>query len=358
MDNKNNNLAESVKNLIYTNRFTLDDIAHILGVPKEECIKTYENYYNSPIPIALFIVGNLEARQQLKESVNSSEKILLTGPNGVGKTSAVRELAHNLGLRLKMCLPLSQSDIVNSFGRAPTNEVDSNLYVIECDSLPKRHYSILLEYVKNSKRPIILIAKDKKQIHGNVLKHLTNIVFTPPSIKDVTIFLRKKYAWEGDVDDIYDLDMRVILNRIITDSNLQKPQPKKQISAEATAFDISCGYFGKEEFQMLKDPLWFVIRWLAYNQDKKLPKLDDQLDNLKKLAKIDTYKFRIKKDYVEEMLLKLKSSPRRARFSFPPFRKKVKGEEGFEKIKKPKGFTPQKVVKAAQPKGVDMGKWF
>ena len=356
MESKNFNIAKSIKKLVFSNRFTLEDISNLLNLPIEECTRLYEKYYNSPIPISLFIVGNLEARMELKESINKGEKVLLTGSNGVGKTSAVRELSQNLDLHLKSCLPLSQSDIVKSFGRGPTNEVDSNMYVIECDSLPKRHYSILLEYVKNSNRPLILIATDKKRVHGNVLKHLKKITFTPPSFKDVEIFLKKKYAWEGDINDIYHPDMRIVLERVINNMKSTKPVMEEKISSETLAFDLSCGYFNKKEFNRLKDPLWFVIRWLAYNQDKKLPKLEDQVANLHKLSIIDTYKFKIDKSYLEEMLLKLKPSPRRARFVFPPFKKKMKQEREFQKIKKPKGFKPRQIIK--KPRGVDLTKWF
>ena len=152
-------LAKTVKKLIFTNRYTFDMISNMLDEPVDICIKAFESYFNAPIPPSLLIIGNKEIRKRLKDNIKNSVKTLLYGPNGTGKNIAIRQIAVDLDLNLVKSVPLKQSELVLSFGKGPLYNNNNNLYVIDADSLPKKKYSILLKYVKESERPLVLISK-------------------------------------------------------------------------------------------------------------------------------------------------------------------------------------------------------
>lgn len=336
-------LAKHVKKLFLQNRFTLEDISIITGKPIEECAKEYQEYYNLPISSSMFIVGNQKSRKTLLECIRNAKPCLLIGPNGVGKTSAVRDIAKSNGLTIKRAYPLSQKELVKEFMRGPYDPANNNLYVVEADALNNKKYSVLKKYVKDTKRPFVVIANSKKTLNSRITKKLKIIKFLPPTPEDVEIFLRKKYNWDGNIYDVYDPDMRLVLNRVLGDKDLIKPNESKTINARDCAIELSYGYFKKEGFEELDQPIWWVIRWLAYNQNRKFRHKKDILKNLLKLSYIDSKKFTFSQTHIENMLLNLKGSPRRVKFKFPPWTSKETKEEEIFKPFKEKPETTTKV---------------
>jgi len=334
-------------------------ISNMLDEPVEECIKAFESYFNTPIPPSLLIVGNKEVRKRLKDNIKNSVKTLLCGPNGTGKNIAIRQIAFELNLNLVKSVPLKQSELVLSFGKGPLYNNNDNLYVIDANSLPKKKYSILLKYVRDSKRPIVVIGKSKDSIHKKVLSELDFLSFGAVSPNDVKIFLKEKYNWDGDIKDIYSNDMRVVISRVLADEKLEEISSKPIIPSSVFAFNIGLGFAKYEEFEQLKDPLWWVIRWLAFNQWRKFPNKQDQLENLRKLSLIDYKKFYYPREYIKQMLLCLKFSSRRGRFVFPPWPKKLdkKKREFIEKLKFAEPKTTIKPKKSVPLEQIDFSKW-
>lgn len=329
------NLAKQVKKWIWTNRYTIDDISVMLDEPIDIIIEAFESYYRTPIPPALLVVGNIKTRQKLLEYIKNTTPTILCGPNGTGKKSAVRIIADDLTLNLMKSVPLKSSDLISSFGRGPLYS-NNNLYVIDINSWPKKDQLILLQYIDKSVRPIVLIADDKTKIHKRVLSKLKVLKFMEPTPKDVEYFLHKKYNWEGDIKKIYDPDMRIVLSRVFNDPNIKKPEFEEEIPSRIMAFQLSCGYTKREDFKKLKEPLWWVIRWLGYNQAKKFKNKDIILRNLKNISKIDSGKFKYNPLYLQSMLMNITTSHRRIMLTFPPWPVKRKNVEKIkiEKIKK------------------------
>lgn len=231
-------------------------------------------------------------------------------------------------------VPLKLSDIVKSFGRGPFH-TNTNVYVIDVDSLPKKKYSILFKYVTEAIRPIILVASSKDKVHKKVLSKIKTVCFNPPTPLEVEKLLKQCFAWDGDIRDIYDPDMRKILTRIRTGALIPRIEETEEHSAKNTAFMLSTGH--KVDFTQVNEPFWWVLRWLAYNQGLKLPSRPRlQLENLAKLSEIDARKFSHSEVYLQEMSKHLNHSPRRAYFHFPPWNKKVvaKEEKKIVKLKK------------------------
>lgn len=246
--------------------------------------------------------------------------------------------------------------MVISFGKGPLYNNNNSLYIIDIDSFPKKKYSILLQYIKETLRPLVFVANNKDKIHKKLLKELDYIHFSPPSPKDVEYFLKTKYNWKGDIEDIYDEDMRVVISRVLASPELQSVKVKELIDSRIMAFNISCGYTKFEDFDNMKEPIWWVIRWLAYNQRKKFPSKEIQLNNLKKIAEIDKNKFYYPPRYIRSMLIGLPTSPRRSQFSWPPWPKKEKTVklELVEKLKK--GKSAKKEAKKVLEQ-VDFSRW-
>jgi len=352
-------LGKRVKKLIFQNRFTLDEISNITGEAIEECIKAFEWYMNVPIPPALLIVGNEGVRERLKDNIKNGVKTLLCGPNGTGKNIAIKEIANELHLTLIKSVPLKQSEIVLSFGKGPLYNNNDNFYVIDVNSLPKKKYSILLKYVKDSERPLVLIGDTKDKVHKTVSKKLDVLSFGTISPTDVEKFLQKKFNWRGNIRDIYDEDMRVVFARVFADKKLERIHIKKEIPSSIFAFNLSCDFTKYEDFDQLKDPLWWVIRWLAFNQWRKFPDKHDQLENLEKLAEIDRNKFYFPKEYTQQMLMNLKTSSRRGRFIFPPWPKR-RVEVKVDTVVKVKSNTPKtrpKPKKSVPMEQIDFSRW-
>jgi len=347
----NKKLAKLVKKLIYSNRFTLTDISNILDTPIEDCINAFEVYYDQTIPTSLIVVGNKKARDLLETNVKNAVPTLLVGPNGTGKDIAIREIANSLKLEINKCVPLKQADLVLAFGKGPLYN-NQFLYVVDVDSLPKKTFAVLLNYLKNGVNPMIFTSIRKDSLNKKVTKLMESITFSVPSPNDIGSFLKNKYNWEGDIKDIYDQDMRIIINRALSGNKIDKIDKVDTIDTQMMAMNVSCGFAKLDDFNRVKEPFWWMIRWLAYNQRKKLRSKDKQLDNLKKLSEIDSVKHLWNENYLKAMVLDMHNSPVRSRFSWPPWPKKTKEEAMYEKISKPK--LEKKTIEL---KEVDFTRW-
>lgn len=283
----------------------------------------------------VIIVGNYEARKQLRKNVLKCIPTLLVGPNGIGKTSSVKELADILDLKLRLIYPLTQEEIVKEFGIGPTDPSNEEMYVVEADGLSARKFSILKNYIKNIERPFVIICQREDKLNKKLVKNLVKIEFTIPSTEDVENFIRNNYGWDGDINDIYDPDMRVVLYRLLTGEKIYKPSEIEKITAKDLAVELGFGYVKKGTFDKLEQPLWWVVRWLTFNQRLKFPRSPTTLlNNLSKLSLIDEYKFYGVDDYLHYMLLGTRGSPRRAFFKFPIWPKKKEEVDSYSKIDK------------------------
>ncbi len=97
--------------------------------------------------------------------------------------------------------------------------------------------------------------------------------------------------------------MRIVISRVLADPGIESITIDEPINSQIMAFNIGCGNAKPKDFNNFKEPLWWVIRWLAFNQRKKFPRITQQLENLKKLAEIDSKKFIYPSFYVEQMFV-------------------------------------------------------
>ena len=292
----------------------------------------------------LIIVGNYEAREKLRKNISNCIPTLLVGPNGVGKSSVVKELAGFMEYNFRNVYPIDQQDIVKEFGVGPTSAFNNDMYVIEADGLNRKKFAILKAYIQNAKRPLVVICQSRESVNKKLIKYLDVIAFTFPTMEEVEKLLREHYNWDGNILDVYDPDMRVVMARINSGERIIKPPQTEHIQAKDLAVELGFGYVKKRDFNKLKQPLWWVIRWLSFNQRLKFPKSPTiLLNNLEKLSIIDTYKFAGVDNYLHYMLMGVKGSPRRAFFKFPIWPKKKEVDVGFDSMTKAPE-RPKKIV--------------
>lgn len=347
---KTEKLAHMTKKLLWTNRYTMEDISDMLGEPIEECTKAFEGYYNREIPLDLFIVGNMEARADIRRCIRNRKPCLVYGPNGVGKSSAVRKLATDLNLR--RIYPLSQEKMAEEFGAAPMQKENKDLFVVEADNFSSRKYAILNKYVSEAVRPMIFIVNDKKTINGHVRKKMEEIQFSSPTREELKRFLTKKFNISEDkFEEVYDSDVRITMERLLGTGEGEKYTKEQEINAHDFARELSFGYSNMEDFEQLYQPLWWVIRSLANNMKMKFPTRErKQLRNMMNLSFIDSVKWLYPKKHIKNMLLNLDGSPRRGYFKYPVWPPKEKKEKHYKKLKKSKSNYKE-------PESVDLTSW-
>jgi hypothetical protein len=281
----------------------------------------------------LIIVGNYEAREKLRKNISTCKPTLLVGPNGIGKSSTVRELADFMEYNFRIVYPIDQEDIVKEFGIGPTSASNNDMYVIEADGLNAKKFAILKTYTQNAERPLVIICQNKEKINKKLVKYLDVISFTFPTMEEVEKLLREQYEWDGNILDVYDPDMRIVMSRINAGEKIIKPPETEHITSQDLAVELGFGYVKKKVFDKLKEPLWWVIRWLSFNQRLKFPNNPTiLLNNLEKLSVIDEYRFAGVDNYLHYMLMDVKGSPRRAFFKFPIWPKKGNVDVGFDSI--------------------------
>lgn len=320
-------LGKRVKKLIYQNKFTLEDISRILQEPIEKCLNSYEEYTGQKIPPTILIAGNSKQQENLKKLILNNEKVLLFGSHGVGKSSAIRKIGDELQYRIIESYPRSNEDLMEDWGDLPFN-INKSIFVMEGDGFYWRKYGLIKKYIEKSKNPIIVIVNKKNTVHGTVEKLLMNVMFSPPSRQEVASFLKKKFPdWNGNINDVYDRDVRVTLRKIKfdIDENLQIDSPKT-IDSRQLVYKIFNGTATKEDIENCKDPVQWAQRSIAYNA-KNFYSKKTALEVLDKVCFVDKYKYNYNRDFLNGVLLSIPRREKSGKIQFPPYPYKPKNEE-------------------------------
>jgi len=339
-------LGKRVKKLVYQNRFTLPEIACLCNSTVEECTTAYENYTGKKILASFLIAGNEKQRNQLRKLILNNEKILLFGEHGVGKSSLPRLIASEIGWQIKYSYPRNTEDLLKDFAQLPL-QTRNTIFVVEGDSFYWRAYALINFYVKESKNPFIVIVNKKDTVHATVAKQMTPLKLQAPTRKDVEQFVKKKYPdWQGDIEDIYDSDMRVTLRNILSGIKSFKPIEEEKLSSQQVAYKILTGKCEKKDFENCEHPFIFILNWLGNN----LHKFYSSVSPSENLSFVDTYKYDYKQKYLNGILLNFGKHDKRAKMNFPPIKFKPKEEKedwlhGKKKKTKPKETKEQKKQK-------------
>lgn len=332
-------LGHQVKKLVWQNKYTLNEIARICNSTIEECTEAYENFMGHRLPATFLLACSETQKKEFIKLILQRNKILLFGNNGIGKSSLPRLIAKELGWRLVSSHPRNNEDLLRDFGELPL-KTKNTIFVIEGDSFYWRSYALINHYIKESKNPIIIIVDKKDTVHGSVAKQLINFKLLPPSKKDVEIFLRKKFpSWKGDINDVYDSDMRITLRKVKFGLERWKPSEKESINSQQLAYNILNGKATDEQFDNCSDgyaTLLFTNNWLGFN----FHTFYDSMRIMDNISFIDSYKYNYKKVYLKGMLLGLPNASKRGKMIFPTpkFKPPKEDEDEWEhkKIKKRK----------------------
>jgi hypothetical protein len=336
-------LGRRVKKYIGQNRYTMREISRILDSSIEECMMAYESYTGKKILASFLIVGNKRQRENLEQLILQNQKILLYGDNGVGKSSLPKLIADKIGWKIKTSYPRNTEDLLKDFAQLPL-QTRNTIFVIEGDLFYWRSYALINHYIRESKNPIIIIVNKKETVHGSVTKQLVPLKLQNPTKADVKEFIEQKYPdFKGDINDVYDSDMRICIRKILYGIETYKPKEMEKLDAQQVAYKIINKKAKREDIEKCIHPYLFVLNWLGNNAHR----FYEEYDFIDDVSFVDSNKYNLKKKYLDGILLNLPKKQNRGKLIFPPIKYKEKKEKeedwssGKKKGKKTK--TPTKV---------------
>jgi len=342
--------CKNVKKLVFQNRFTIDEIAKMTKRSVEECVEAFEIYTGKKLPATFLIAGNERQINELRKLILQKQKILLFGKNGVGKSTIPKKLAQELGWRIVYSYPTNNEELLVDFSELPL-KTKNTIFVIEGDSFYWRSYGLINHYIKESKNPIIIIVDKSDKVHATVRKQLVTVKLSSPTREDVKKWVERKYPdWKGNINDVYDENMRVTLRNIKYGIKTYKPSKEEKLDAQQVAYRVIQGKATVQDFENCIHPFDWILSWIGYNAYTFYYGTDVQ----DLMSWIDDKKYNFKPDYLRGCLLNLRKPDKRGKLKFPPqgFKPKKEDEEDWikekRKIKKIKKEEPQpKVFKFA-----------
>lgn len=141
------------------------------------------------------LVGNSKAISKVEDCILNSKVVLIYGPPGTGKTSCVHAIANDIGFKVREW-NASDSRKKEDFEKIK-REVESHpfnptVYVLdEIDGAEhkkdeKQEFNGIVECIKNTRNPLVLICNDEFKIPKRVKELCERIRFYEPYVSDVT----------------------------------------------------------------------------------------------------------------------------------------------------------------------------
>jgi len=346
-DYKYKRFCRNVKKLVYQNSFSVDEIAKMTKHSIEECMEAFEIYTGKKLPASFLIAGNERQIKQLRKLILQRKKILLFGKNGIGKSIIPKKIAQEIGWRIVYSHPTNNEELLVDFSETPL-KTKYTIFVIEGDSFYWRSYGLVNHYIKESKNPIIIVVDDANKVHATVRKQLVIIKLSSPTREDVKKWVEKKYPdWKGNINDVYDENMRITLRNIKYGIKTFKPSKKEKLDAQQVAYRVIQGKATFQDFENCIHPFDWILSWIGYNAHTFYFGTDVQ----DLISWIDDKKYNFKSDYLIGCLLNLRKPDKRGKLKFPPrgFKPKKKEKEDWvkEKGKIKKKTSQPKIFKFA-----------
>lgn len=340
-----NEIGKRVKKLIGQNKFTMTEIARICNCSIEECTNAYESYTGKKILASFLLAGNKRQKNELRKLILNNSKVLLFGNHGVGKSSLPKIIADKIGWRVINSYPRNNEDLLKDFAQLPL-QTKNTIFVIEGDLFYWRSYALINHYIQESKNPIIIIVNDKKTVHGTIEKNLVKMKLNSPTKTDVEEFIRKKYPdWDGNINDIYDSDMRITLRNLKYGFKSRSQTQEEKLDSQQVTYKILTGKCCRKDIENCGHPISFILNWLG-NNVHKFYEDENVFDDI---SFVDAHKYNYKKKYLDGMLLNIPKQQKRAKMSFPPIKFKPKKEKKktwtHKKIKKSTPKKQEKILK-------------
>jgi hypothetical protein len=315
--------AKMLKKLVMANRFTLEEISQTTGIPIREMPGVYKSYTSYEMPDTLFVVGHGDEITKLKALILAGEKVIIHGPPGCGKSISARKAIHDAGKNLNE-INISEfrtPELLNSklFGGHATQSNTCFLFE-EVDNFYWRSHAAFNSILEDAVVPIVMTCNEIDRVPESVKKQCTVMRMFPPKLKDLQVFLDKKFPHLSlDAEKIYSPDFREVMRRILYDVRDERV-PEKEYSAEGIAGVI----VGERDparrlaaLQHPSDPLSWAINWVDGSAARLAPSMGALLSMLDGLSTVDSWVRRTKQAYVASMMAALPCFNRRVKLDFP-----------------------------------------
>jgi len=339
------NVPKMLKKLVLSNRFTLDEISRITGVSPAEMPAMYKSYTGHDIPDTLFIVGHDAEIIKLKSLVLAREKVLIIGPPGCGKSISARKAIRDAGFILNE-INISEHRTaerlsVKLFGGHAVSSETCFLFE-EVDNFYWRSHAAFNAILDEARAPVIMTCNYAEKVPESVKKRCTVMKMRPPTMKDLQVFLDKKFPGLSlKAQELYSPDFREVMRRIlhgVRDDHV----PEKEYSAEALAGIIIGEPSARRRAVAMShnsDPLSWVPNWVDNSAGRLAPSMGALVKMLDGLSIADSWLRRTKECYVASMLAALPCFNRRVKLDFPAIlfaaeKKKEKKVEAIETVTK------------------------
>ena len=139
------------------------------------------------------LVGNKKAFDLAEDAVLSGKVAILTGQAGVGKTSFVHAISHDLGWQVRewnASDSRKKDDFIQIMREIRNKPFNTTLYFLDeadgCDD-----FKGIENCIKNTKNPLIIVANDLYAIPKFVTDLCEKIQFYPPTIAEVSQVIRR-----------------------------------------------------------------------------------------------------------------------------------------------------------------------
>jgi len=347
--------AKAIKKYVLQNRWSMQEICHMVGVTMAEAAELYKGYTGKDLPPGMFVVGHDDTINTIQLAIKQHKHVLLHGEPGIGKTAsatfAIRE-AGKIMRKINLSDKRTGTLLANTLFGAHRTPSDVVFLFDEADNFHWRSHVYFKKVLDESQVSIIMTCNNVSKIPKTIMSMLKKegkiIKMYPPSIDDFRQFMEQSFPDRvHEVPKLYDEDFRVVIRRLL---HGYSGTYMKEI--EITAEGVAGAVFGDRNVKRRlgrimksKDPLAWVTTWLDYNCARFFRKPEELSDFLRKLAKIDRWVYRTNKQFLATMFAALPSPGRRSALKFPAALFNSQRKHKKEDVEEIKKVTPAPVAK-------------
>ena len=343
--------AKMLKKLVLQNRFTLDEISRMTGVQPADMPEMYKAYTGQDIPESLFIVGHDDEIAKLKSAVLAGEKVIITGPPGIGKTISARKAIRDAGFTINE-INISDNrtkDMLESklFGGHLVGSTTCFLFD-EVDNFYWRSHAAFKAIVESSRAPILMTCNYIEKIPESIKKICKVMKMKPPTMKDLQAFITTKFPHLSlKAQDLYNPDFRKVMTHILYGVK-DDHEPERWYNAEALAGVIIGEPSPVKRLNAMnhaEDQLSWSINWIDNALPRVSPSLEATTTMLNELSIIDSWARRTNQKYIASMMAALPCFNRRVKLDFPVTLMRAEKKKEKPVVEESEGVTKVAVKK-------------